>query len=118
MLNAVQRSRTPIAVGCVAKSIPVPTDGQPLPMLWTMLWSMLRVRTTGRRTESAAGPRGPAATGLAPFASCAPPHKPLLGVHPLFDRTVVLFDDVVQMLHWPVAAASSDDAGPLQCRDG
>ena len=44
--------------------------------------------------------------------------KPLLGVHPLFDRTMVLFHDVVQILHWPVAAAPADDAGPLECRYG
>ena len=41
----------------------------------------------------------------------------LLGVHPSFDRSMVLFDDVVQILHGPVPAATSESPFLLNSRD-
>ena len=36
--------------------------------------------------------------------------KPLLGFHASFDRSVILFQDVVQVLDWPVAATASQES--------
>ena len=36
--------------------------------------------------------------------------KPLLGFHASFDRSVILLQDVVQVLDWPVAATASQES--------
>ena len=41
----------------------------------------------------------------------------LLGVHPSFDRSMVLFDDVVQVLYGPVPAATAESPFLLNSRD-
>lgn len=42
----------------------------------------------------------------------------LLCVHPLFDRSVVLFDDVVQVLNWSMFTPPTDDSTPFQRGNG
>ena len=41
----------------------------------------------------------------------------LLGVHSSFDRSMVLLDDVVQVLHGPVPAATAESPFLLNSRD-
>jgi hypothetical protein len=43
--------------------------------------------------------------------------EPLLGIHPSFDGAVVLLDDVVQILHRPMPAATAENPFPLNSRD-
>ena len=44
--------------------------------------------------------------------------KSLLGIHSSFDGAVVLLDDVVQILHWPVTAAMAESPFLLNGWDG
>ena len=56
-------------------------------------------------------------------ASNRPPRRaesaePLLGIHTFLDRPVVLFNNVVQILDWPVKAPLGDNARSLESRYG
>src|SRR5208337_2452591 len=43
--------------------------------------------------------------------------KALLGLHASFDRAMILLQDVVQILDWPMAAAAAQGSFFFQCRN-